>query len=587
MLPDLRRFLPPAILALPLLGALAAPAPGQGSSISVEDPRALLRGAQRRAAQMKSGAWPKSCPYTLTQVDLPPSITGTGYMERIQVMTPCGYDPSGPPVPLIVAWNGWGLSAKSFFNGMSDIPDEANARGWMVVAVTGLDDKGFGSPNSQQNVEAALEWVVQNYNVDTTRIYGVGWSAGGGAIAAFAARHLDPTKPMFAAVATNAGSYDLVDTYWNDSTPGHTTQQIMEHPALFGGPPVPPTLWNYLRAESEDHDTQLLVAHEATSQMRNLLRLPILHVYSTDDPITYLIDQNQVFASYLAAKGANITTQTFSGLPDPHDWSLLPGKSTLDFFQQYTLDPDPAAYEINADREARYYWTGVAPRLGQQFASLAASADAGANRIEIAGLANVERLTLHPTAHQDRTTHFSIGLELLDAGVTTLVVEGVPAEPTYLLDHTAKYFDNLWHWDAQSTTLTVDLWGPFVHEIQVRFDDYSATLAGPSSVPVGGLADLDLEGHERFKPYLLLLGTAQDVFPLSSIDPLDDRNVLVALNPLPVFAFGQLDAAARASVCFGVPPTLAGQKIFCQFVTLPGAQTTIAEVSNRLDIQVP
>src|SRR5690606_29947963 len=132
-------------------------------------------------------------PYTVTQVDIPPTdpgdgfFTGTGFLERIQIMTPFGFDPNGPDLPLVVAFNGWGMSAGSFFNGMSTIPDEANVRGWMVVAVTCLDDKSYGWIVGQTGIEVALKYVDHYYPVDRDRIYAVGWSAGGGSVASYAA----------------------------------------------------------------------------------------------------------------------------------------------------------------------------------------------------------------------------------------------------------------------------------------------------------------------------------------------------------------------------------------------------------------
>ncbi len=570
-----------SLLAAALLSSTAS------AQIAQEDAKALKRGAERRALRQQLGIHHVGCSYTVTQVDIPAGVTGTGFMERIQVMTPCGFNPGGPDLPLIVAWNGYGLSAASFFNGMSDIPDEASARGWLVVAVTGLDDKSFGAPLAQKNVEAAIDHVIANYPVDEDRIYGVGWSAGGGAIAAFGARHLDPAAPMFAAIATNAGAYDLVDTYNNDTSPGMTTQTIMENAALFGGPPSGATLWNYLSSESLDHDPILDVESEATSQMRNLRNVPIYHVYSSDDTIGYLPDQSLVFSTYLAFAGAPITTQVFSGLVDPHDWLLFDAKTTLDFLQAHTAERAPDAFEVNADRDATFYWADVTQRTAQAFSPLACSVDDVTNHLDVLSLENVLELTLRPPAASfDPNVNFTLTVETADVGATTVRIEGVTDAPTYLLDYDVLYFDANWTHDDVNDVLTIVLYGPLTHEFSVRYDDYAATLTGDANVTAGNVAHLQWSGSTPSQPTLLLIGFEQGVVDLSAIDPNDDRNVLIGFSIPPVFLFGALDGAGQGSLDVFLPASLQGTKLRTQLLTYPGGATLIDEISPRHDVTI-
>ena len=569
--------------------ALASLAPAGAAQIGIEDPKALKRGAERRRlglgqqSQHVGGA----CPYTVTQIDIPAATTGTGFNERIQMMTPCNYNAGGPDLPLIVAWNGFGLSAASFFNGMSDIPDEANARGWLLVAVTGLDDKGFGAPLPQQNVEAAIDYVMANYPVDEDRIYGVGWSAGGGAIASLCSRNLDPAGPMFAALAVNAGTVDLVDAYNSDTSPGMTTQTIMENAALFGGPPSGGTLWNYLRSETLDHDVDQLIEDESRSAMRNLLNVPIRHVYSTDDGIAYLIDQNQVFAAYLAGKGAPITTQTFTGLTDPHDWTLLDATATLDFFAAQTIERAPTAFEVNADRDATWYWAEVTQDTAGTFTELECAVDAANNHLDVTGVVNLDAVTLSPPASEfDPNAPWTMTFETADAGLTVVHVEGVTDPPTYLLDyHTLYPAVNVTH-DDVNDVLSIDLYGPATHEFTVRYDDYAATLGGPATVTGGSCANFTFQGSNANQPTIFLIGFAQGVVDLSQLDPNDDRNVLIDLATPPVFVFGTLDGAGQGTLDLFVPPALAGTILRTQLVTYPGSPTLLDEISPRLDVTV-
>lgn len=523
--------------------------------------------------------------YTVTQVDIPSTdpgdgfFTGTGFGERIQIMTPFGFDPNGPEVPLVVVFNGWGLSANSFFNGMSTIPDEANVRGWMVVAVTCLDDKSYGWIVGQTGVEVALDYVDHYYPIDRDRIYGVGWSGGGGSIASYAARHRDPTRPTLAAIATNAGTYDLEDTYfWVPSS----TKQLMEHPNLFQGPPSGATLFNYERTQ-----TQSLLAGAVDlprAQLRNLLHTPIHHVFSSDDTLAYLAVQSTFFRDVFLAGGSQYTWQSFSGLPTPHTWDLLPGPATLDFFAGHVLETDVGAFEVTADRKGRYDWATVFQKTATNFSTFSCALDEAVNAVTVDGVTNVTALVLEPPSTRVALgTDFSFTYDTVDATPTLVRFARVTAAPDAVRDGATPFA--AWTYDATKDELTLTM-PPGRTTLDVEFDDSSMTLKGPATVGETPDVHLDLAGGAATKPYVLLLGLAEAESPLSSFDAADGRDLLVALTPLPVLLAGNLDAAGTDTVDFCVPPTLAGQSIFGQFVTLGGATTIVDELSNRLRIDV-
>ncbi len=553
------------------------------SSISVEDPRAEERGRARREA---GETYAVGCPYTVIQIDVPAALTGTGFFERIQVMTPCGYDPQGPNVPLVFVWNGWGLSAGSFFNGMSDIPDEANLRGWLVCVVTGLDDQAFGAPKPQKNVEAALQYVVDNYKVDEDRIYGVGWSAGGGAMAAFTARNLDPARPMIAALATNAGNYDLNNSYAQENA---AIQMIMQHPNVFAGPPVPPFLFNYLQSMTEYYvGTQLPPFVEPVSQARNLIHVPIYHVYSSDDPLTYLVGQNVKFRDYLVSKGANVTSTTFSGLPNPHDWTLLNAKTTLDFLQAHTALRDPADFEVNAFADKRYYWSQIFRRTTGGFGTLHAAVSTTANEIDLLDVTNVQAIvTTPPAAHFDSNAPFTLRLATADTGFTTVGFTGVTNPPTYVLAGTSLH--KQWFHNANQMLLGIfDVPGATTTVLETRHDAYDAVLTGTKTVAPGGDVTYQMNGPTPNQSGFLLLGFDEGVLPLSTVDPNDDRNLLLGFTPVPVILPIVLNPVGQATLGFCLPndPTLLGKTIRAQFVTYPGTVTFVDAISPRADTKI-
>lgn len=69
-----------------------------------------------------------------------------GIERQFRVHVPASYDPA-VPAPLILAFHGWGGNASEFL-GSSAVTDEADARGYVVVAPVGL---GSGNPDRSWN----------------------------------------------------------------------------------------------------------------------------------------------------------------------------------------------------------------------------------------------------------------------------------------------------------------------------------------------------------------------------------------------------------------------------------------------------
>ena len=570
--------------ALSLLLLLMTPAATDAQTMARVVAESAARSAERNARHPYPLAG--TCPYTTTSFAFTGAQTGTGIDETFVVMEPCGFNLAGPDLPLIVMLNGFCLGTTAIFNGITQIPDEANVRGWLVLAITQGGDaylkKSYGIHKTQANVEFAIDHVIQNYPVDEDRIYGAGWSAGGGAITSYAARHLDPGKPMFAAVATDAGTYELIDTYNNVTS---DVQTFMASGLMFEGTPTGAP-FGYLRTNTLTY-TGAMAYDAELSQLGNLVHTPILHVYSTDDPITYLPAQNVLFASTLASLGGTVTSIPFSGLFEPHSWDLLDPVSTLDFFAQHTVDRAPSSFDVLADRDAVYYWADVTQRVGAAFSPVSCDVDAVENRVDATGLENVAALALSPPATElDPTVDFVLHVVTADSGTTSITVEGVSSAPTYVLDGNSVF--ESWSFDGPSSSITFDLDGPGGHTLTVRYDDYSAVTSGPSSVGIGANLPLTLTGGVAFKPYVLFLGFSEGVLPISLFDPGDPRNLLVGFATPPAIAQGALDGAAQASVNVAIPndPGLDGMELRCQFVTLPGGMTIVDEISNRLDVTI-
>src|SRR6185503_13512505 len=132
--------------------------------------------------------------------------TGSGYEERFLLQVPLVA--TSTPAPMLVVFHKFGVSHWDAFYNTSFIT-EARNRGWYLVAPLGASGVSFGSIESQVNTRAALEIVTELYNVDKTRVYGVGFSMGGGNVVSYAARNLDPQRIMFAAICDHTGGISL------------------------------------------------------------------------------------------------------------------------------------------------------------------------------------------------------------------------------------------------------------------------------------------------------------------------------------------------------------------------------------------
>lgn len=538
---------------------------------------------QNNGAGRQRGIIASSVPAgTIVNVTIPKAQTGTNYNEPIVIQEPWDLNAGGNR-PLMVVWNGYGNSPSSFYTaGVSGLDEEANCRSWLTVAMFAVDDQAMGCVSpipAQTNVEAVIDYMIAHYPIDQDRIYMVGWSMGAGASASFAARHLDPNEPMIAALALDAGTFDLINAYNSEVTAFKNVAHL-----IFGGPPSNPSFtFNYARSETQWYDFGTNSVLEASSQLRNLRHVPIHHVYSTDDTVLYLPAQNSLFTNFLTAKGATITTTTVSGQVPPHSWNIMDPVAALDFLQSKTVNRTPASFEITADRSARYYWANVTQRSTGQFSTFNVATNAVANSLTLSGVANVSAMTLAPpAATMDLDAPFSVSLTTTDVGATTLAIEGVPVQPTYVLNGTSL----LGGWTWVGGTLTLPLTATGTTSLVVRFDDFDGVMTGPSTLAINNNLHLTLTGTTPNQPYFFMLGTSEGVLPLTLIDPTDDRNILVGFNPFPIMLPAAFGGSPTATFDLFIPnnATLVGSRLFCQFVTYPGSSHVIDVVSNRLDV---
>jgi hypothetical protein len=312
--------------------------------------------------------------------------TGSGYLEYFLLQVPDG-PPSGP-TPLLVVYHKYGVShGDALFH--TNFVQEARNRGWYLVAPLGAVDDNFGSLPSQINTQAVLDWTRNWFPVDRTRIYGVGFSMGGGWCTSYAARHLDPNGAEFAAVVDHTGTVSLGDAYANEAG---NTMVIQELENLFGGSPTAQP-FNYQRCSSVDIDPMTHVVGAGTDMARNL---PVVRCWmANNDPQPYLPEQTQVFFDHIQPMNRNdvFTIVHASG----HTWDTLDDTAVCDWLSTYTLI-DPSIGNTLADLGGAWHHFQIDQEVGGAFTPFSWFADANANRISFWGTANLQRISVDSPA---------------------------------------------------------------------------------------------------------------------------------------------------------------------------------------------
>ena len=308
------------------------------------------------------------------------SNTGSGYVEKFLLQVPDV--PPASPRPLLVVFHKYGTShADVLFN--TTFVDEARSRGWYLVAPLGAMQNNFGCLESQVNVRAALDWTRAHLPVDDQRIYGVGFSMGGGACASFAARHLDPDGPRLAAIVEHSGTVSLTHAWANEN---EAVRLMLE--ARFGGTPAQQP-FAYQRCSTIDLNPTTGVVGQGTDMVRNLERV---HTWlAANDPDFYLPEQTQAFHAQASSWHPGSVLTLAPG--NEHSWVTLDESAACDWLAQQTLQ-EPSSGTILADESGVWQRFFVEQETGNAFTPFAWSADAPANRLSLGGTRNLRRIAV-------------------------------------------------------------------------------------------------------------------------------------------------------------------------------------------------
>lgn len=529
---------------------------------------------------------------TKVQTSLPASLTGTGFAEFIQYQLPEAYDGSGPPHPLIVAYHGYGGSCTSPAN-LSTVDEEANTRNWVYLAVTGLDDQLFGTPISQQNTTAAIQWMLDGFNIDADRIYMVGFSVGGGIVANYAARHRDPDGVMIAAIGTVCGTTDWTLEY--NINP--FVQGWMENAYNFGGTPTAQA-FRYQQASAAYHDTgsyppptaALLV--DSVSMLHNLGPVPTYVTYDTDDGITHVPHMGDELESSVASLGGVTFKRVQTGtvlpgppsVPAPHSWAVLDEVEFFDFLEGHTAQRVPQDFQAQLDLGGDVAWVTAIQDVTGAFTYVDGDADPGSNRITLSQLQNTDRLRVDVgSAGVTGDLPVRVTIENLGPSDTRVQLTGFAQTPSRMKHVGSNALVTLVDSDPATGSLFVVVPAGTTFDARVLHDPTwtSVITTSPTPVAIGETLDVSIDGPDTSITTYLVVSMSEVLTPVGDV-------VITAYPVPPVFIMAlPLDLQGDISFSQVVPnePVLSGVRFPTQAVTVTSAGV-LESVSNLWGLYV-
>ncbi|MEM7245577.1 MAG: hypothetical protein AAF533_09550 [Acidobacteriota bacterium] len=368
----------------------------------------LAQAVQANPAQ----ALPRPCLYP-AYGDATITVAATGRQETYAMFGPPGRP---APAPLLVLFHEFNSSHEANLNPQLwdgyDIIDRAVDRGWYVVlhdgghaslCSTGENHSTYGNEDFQRHTEAVIEDVMCRFPIDKNRVYGYGFSMGGGEVLSYAARHRNPASNhgFFAAVVNHSGYFpinqrmsfmkpvddcaSIPDCMYNDNSYCDDAFQWRRADIMDLEPiDCPSNTWNGNAWPPEVDEVRYW-----TSQIHNLARTPIRTYRAIDETNDCMIPGNDLWQDFLlSAYGSTplIDEYVFDCVSDPacpitsvmpdcvlgqggfnpkHQWDAVCADRALDWLDGHTrsstMDAVNSATGITlvAEDEVRFYHYSV------------------------------------------------------------------------------------------------------------------------------------------------------------------------------------------------------------------------------------
>ena len=294
--------------------------------------------------------------------------------------------------PLLVAFHQWGGDHMSPF--YTDFDEESNLRGWIFMSPFGGASNNYNHQGAQYMVKKALEWMIENYNIDTNRIYMVGGSMGGASGMIYANNHLNPEEPMVSATASASGILDCERRAIEMDGNNSMTE-------WFGG--------NYDEVPYEYHRNSAIYFADSTQSMHyNLKYTPLYFDFGVTEPHrTHAEDMYEIMYGY------NTDMWIDDDPTGSHGFSVFDENHVCDWLSQFELINDPDTINVNLDEPSRAYWLeAYNQNLNNEFIKINAVRNEN-NNFGIYELSNLDSIIFHNTINVNNT-EFLINHEFIN-----------------------------------------------------------------------------------------------------------------------------------------------------------------------------
>ncbi|MEM8712823.1 MAG: hypothetical protein AAGG01_17870 [Planctomycetota bacterium] len=380
--------------------------------------------------------------------------------------------PADQPRPLLTAFHGAATSHGDIYFRAQQFFVEADQRDWFLIAplqanLTGPQDVSYASVQSQLHVEVLIDLILKSYAIDRDRLYGVGFSMGGGNALSYAARHRDRRTGAFAALVNHTGSVALSDVHRNAPV---SIADVLE--VIFGGPPDGPA-FEWQRSSLIELDASGALLPGGVHMARNLVSVPIQTWFNTQDSFAYLRNQQMEFSTFMESLPGHrhelITVPGGVGnCFDQHCWGTLDIPAVCDWLEQQTLDRSPLSGTVLMDRDARWGAFDVEMRQSTAFASFEFERRPAQNQLVIEQARNLSRvrasvarlgLTVDGSAGQPLT----VSTRGFEGAGTAIELRGFSAAPSFLRRNGVPFGPTCggspgsvgWCYDAAEGTVTI------------------------------------------------------------------------------------------------------------------------------------
>ncbi len=428
------------LTALSLLGPIAAPAPA-ALPAAPQEPTAASLGGQITTpvlppltAGVVSGR--------MLQITL--NLPGQTWQETFIVGIPANMQ---TPAPVLALFHGYGEEPVDVLQNTT-LAQEAMSRGWLVFIPLGAHKYNYGIDYAQTNIEGAFEFFASRLPVDMDRIYGVGFSMGGGAATSYAARHLDPEGIQFAAIVNHTGTTSLRATYQTSND-----FNLFESPLMFGGTPeLEP--FRYLRSSTVDMDMIAGTVNLRGALASNLHHVPVRHWYATMDVNATIIDQTLALDQAMLQDGSD--TEVITRPYVIHSWSTLDNLAVLDWLEAQRL-ARPAAGDVSrtvADRDGRWHDLEITQVSNNELTPILWTVQPQSNALYLIDATNLAEVAVDaPSAGLDMTRDLLVVFQVKDTSQTDIVLRGIDQMPSNVARRGAA--TPQWTYDAAERTLTL------------------------------------------------------------------------------------------------------------------------------------